>query len=786
MAQDWFALHAPKAKPTSEPARDWFAQNAARKPASPDDFTDRPSTPDGSAAGRFARGAWDMLNPVTIAEGLYGAVRHPVDTGKALVGAQLEQFGKAADAFKEGRYSEAAGYAGAGVLPVIGPVAANIGEQIGGGDVAGGLGAATGVIAPMAAARPVAGAVARKASKLKARAAAAVTPAPEVADAARWALEQGVPVDVATASGNRVVSGAKNLADRSLGGTVVGERAARMRAESMAKLGRNLANKAAPGAQTPETAGRSVLGAVDDVIKREAGVADDAYGRVRAAERAAMPDDVPVSRPVSPKIPVEEGFIGHWLADDLQEMGYQAGGVTKRMAREAYENWRPGDAESARHGIGQQAARVAGTPTLQMFHDAGITGSRMEIADRIRRVLNGSSNDAKVKNLLGAMREAWDGQRFDWQLVSDERMAATGLKRSQMKSPVTMPAQELPGFERMFFGDAAGVVASGTEPMQFAVPMQAAKENLRPILDRLLRKKELTGQLMGDEARAATALDALVSGPDHAPLSVVDAALGDLKTASRAAIPELRTSGQGVAAQAVKELEALVQARAKDAGVWDDLRAGRDATIAKWSAAETLDALRAEPVQTFRALTQNADAAVEKLQAVKKIAPGEMPKIGRAYLENMLDLATSEGGFGREARLWADWQKLGDSTKALIFPDAELRSALDKFFLVGKKMAENPNPSGTSYVAGIGAQGGLLVTNPASGAATVLAGAAVSKMLNSPTLARLLVEGMQTPKSAPAARSLAARIRVAAQNAAKQAAPAAPAFGAAVQPQGRR
>lgn len=743
-----------------------------RRPARPEDFT--PSTaPQGSAVGRFARGAWDMVNPIAMVEGVASAVRHPIDTAAGIVGAQVDQGRKALEAAREGRYSEAAGYGAAALLPVVGPVAAGIGEEIGRGDVAGGLGKAAGLLGPMVAARPAAAAAQKGATRAREAVRAALAPADEVSDAARWALEQGVPVDVATVSGNRVVRAAKAAADSSLGGALPGTKAARLRQESMARLGRDLAKKAAPDAATPETAGAGVRGAVENVIRKEAATADDAYARVRRAEANAMPDDVPVDRRVASGRSVDQGFIGHWLADDLNEMGYQAGGRTKKGYDIAAQEWMPGDSDAARYGIGVGSGRVAGTPTQEMFHAAGVSGSRAEIAEKVRRYLRGESNNPRIGALIDAMGEAWDGQRFDFQLLTDDTLARTGLKRSDFKSPVTMPSLEAPGASKFFGDQAEGLAASGTEPMQLAVPLAGARDALRPIYDRLRRKKELTGNLMGDDGRAIAALDALISGPEYAPLSVVDAALGDLKAAARgAAMPELRTGGQGVAAQAVKELETVVQQRAKAAGVWDDLRLGRDATIAKWTAAETLDNLRAEPVQTFRMLTQAGDAAIDRLRAVEKAAPHELPKIGRAFLDDLLDTATAEGGFGKEARIWSDWQRLGDQTKAALFPDRELRTSLDRFFLVGKKMAENPNPSGSALVAQIPGQIALTFVDPVSSAATVVAGGAISKALNSPRLAKLLTEAMQTPANAPAARSLAARLRVA-----LQATPAAAALG---------
>src|SRR3990167_5079331 len=119
----------------------------------------------GRAVGRFLRGGGQMLNPVTIAQGLYQATRHPIDTGSALLSAQGEQFGKAREAFTQGRYSEAAGHGVAGVMPIVGPVAANIGEHAATGDIAGAAGQTVGLVAPFAVGGVVRGRLAQRARR---------------------------------------------------------------------------------------------------------------------------------------------------------------------------------------------------------------------------------------------------------------------------------------------------------------------------------------------------------------------------------------------------------------------------------------------------------------------------------------------------------------------------------------------------------------------------------------------------------------------------------------------
>lgn len=108
-------------------------------------------SPEGSATERGVSGAWKNLNPLTAIEGLYGAARHPLDTAGAILDANLRELKKANEDRKAGRYSEMVGHGGAGLIPLIGPAAAAAGERIASGDVAGGVGEATGLLAPFAA-----------------------------------------------------------------------------------------------------------------------------------------------------------------------------------------------------------------------------------------------------------------------------------------------------------------------------------------------------------------------------------------------------------------------------------------------------------------------------------------------------------------------------------------------------------------------------------------------------------------------------------------------------------
>ena len=68
-----------------------------------------------------------------------------------------------------------------------------------------------------------------------------------------------------------------------------------------------------------------------------------------------------------------------------------------------------------------------------------------------------------------------------------------------------------------------------------------------------------------------------------------------------------------------------------------------------------------------------------------------------------------------------------------------------------KMMAENPNPSGTAHTAISLAQGGLILAEPLTGATVQIGSGALSAMLHSPKVVKLLTRGMRLPLANKAA-----------------------------------
>jgi hypothetical protein len=255
--------------------------------------------------------------------------------------------------------------------------------------------------------------------------------------------------------------------------------------------------------------------------------------------------------------------------------------------------------------------------------------------------------------------------------------------------------------------DESTPVLGTRERIGLPVDLRQAKQILTPLYERLLREKEIAPASMGGKAQALLALDRMMNGPDVAPASVVDGALSDLKAMARTDIPELRTTGQGIVAQAIKLLEPKLQ-EAVRRGAGGDARArGRarqhagealgPATCCGNSSATMRIARAGDHLsQAHGAEGQRNVSLLRKVQRARAGANAEARRAGIS--SSSWTRRRREGGFDKAGRLQAEWQRLGPQTKTILFQEPDQRKALDNFFLLAKRIAENPNPSGTAHV----------------------------------------------------------------------------------------
>ncbi len=271
-----------------------------------------------------------------------------------------------------------------------------------------------------------------------------------------------------------------------------------------------------------------------------------------------------------------------------------------------------------------------------------------------------------------------------------------------------------------------------TQPMQMPVDVREAKQALQPVYDQMRRQMPITQQQANPGLKA---IQNIIEGPDYGPLSQVDRDLSAIKAVAR--------EQGGMAKLAVKALDTAVQKTAADAGpgVQAALEEGRAQTVAKYATSDVLDTLHDEPVRTIKALTAPKDSAIQSLRAVLTQVPEQAPVIARAYLDDLME----------QPQKVASWNKFGDQTKAALFPDGSAAN-LDRFFELTDRISKtNVNPSGSGYMAALGAQGAMLWYDPLHAVPLQITGAVLSKLARSQAAMRALTRGMTMPAASPVA-----------------------------------
>lgn len=609
------------------------------------------------------------------------------DMVRGIVGAHKDQYYKGKQAFHEGRYSEAAGHFTAAGLPMVGPAAAQAGELIGTGDpaqMARGMGQGVGLVAPFLRPR-----------ESPAPAAAASSVPPEI----QFAEDRGVPLDAATVSDNRVVKHAQAAADHTIGGSLVATPARAAQAAAMERVGGELADQAHPAVVTPEQAGLSVADALKQKIAGHVDTANAAYDRLRELEQAPG-NRMEIAHPVEPG-PVDA--LPGWQKGQLRRIAHEMDAV-------GYEG-RTWNAVADKSGNAGDFDIVAGHAGAPVYHDilAKLEGAsrptRGEVQGAIETYVAGGP-ETPIARAARAVAE---------QRVNDA---------AQVSRP-TLPPDAMQTPLRAEAGRA--------EEIGLPVELASVKASLKPLAEQLRRQMPITQQQANPGLKA---IQNILDGPDWAPLSQVDRDLSTIKTLAR--------EHGGLAKRAVSDLGAAVQ-KAADAGgpeVSGALKAGREATIAKYATTDVLERLHDEPVKTIKALTAPKDSAIQYLRQVTNQVPAQAAPIARAYLEDLLDKPNAV----------AEWSKLGSETKKILFPSPGHAAALDNFFALRARLASRVvNPSGSGHQAALVGQAAAAVAAPVLTLLTELGAATVAKLLREPAVVQAINRGLSLPPTATAA-----------------------------------
>lgn len=630
----------------------------------------------------------------------------PMNAVRGLLAAQGKVGHEAVEAWRRGDQATGIRKAIDWLIPVLGPVLDEAADKMARGQTWRGAGEAVGLAGALAIPTAIEAATARVPAVARNR-------NPLEAAAVQFGQERGVPIDAATATGNPFVRNVQTATANTPLGSVPAMRGQAAQTAALQRVGRELADGVYPEAVAPEQAGEGLRQSLNFQVRKYHGRATDAYDKLRRYEadpELAEQVPAPAARIAQAALDQEaQRTVGRtptpaeWaelrrMREELDSQRFQGGGLVKNSALAAGEEQ-------------TFVRRSAGAP---VYHD-------------ILQAAPGTSQMSRAE-VQTALDQALVSGRFTNAAKGALAVAKQRLEGSWRVSRPTLP----PG---------AGAVETPTASMLLPADVRAAKTALRPAYDRLMRQLPVTQQRSSPGLKA---IENIVNGPDHVPVTVLDADLSAIKGIARGAdLPELRDVSQGLAAKAVAELDGAVRAAVAKAGpdAVKALEEGRAATRAKYAVAEVLGALRDEPVQAFNQAIYAKDAGIGRLRDFARHAPAELPRIGRAYLEDLLAKATADGGFDKAQTVQQSWANLGPETKRLLFKEPGQVQALDNYFRLAKLITRNPNPSGTALVGtSLGSLQGLFFA-PVPTAAANASTWAISALLRNPKAVRLFTKG---------------------------------------------
>ena len=713
------------------------------------------SQPPPQTFGHAASNWWDQVNPVAnykgLSDTLYKLVTHPVQTLTQVGEANDMPRVAAAEAFKRGDYTEGVRHGLNWLLnaiPGVGSTEEKASDAAQHGDLAGGIGITAGVLTNLLLAKGL-----PKSVPVAPRVAADLTP--EEASAVAFADKNEIPISQATRTGSKPLANLQASVANAPGGAKIAKTAAANTRAALGSTGERLAGEAPQPPFEVAPNGHAVFHATGPDGSNLAITASKDSTQGYQAFNPQNPATADLHNLQPDKL---DSMLGSnaWRKQ-LADVGYTPENVT------GFTSFYPSrDGKTMLPGMTYVAPQFRRQGLATAMYDAtqrnmpdGMTlgsGAQRPMGEAFRAEYDQrppvedlpqvpsatpESAGAGVTSALGDLsRQQGAGATKAYTALEQIEANPKNLQTIQTGSKTTQSAVLGPE------GQPITSTAPVTKQIALPVDMRSAKTALQPVLDRLEQEMPLAQQ---QSSRGLQAIRNVIGQDDYVPASVADQNLSALKQLQREAV---HPKTLWLANKAVNAVAPLVDAAVAQAGpdATAALNEGRALTKAKYATDATADQLQTEPVRLFNQLTAQKDTAINLLRDVRAKAPGSMPAVGRAYLEGLMDSATSEGGKPGAGTAYSQWQKLGPQTKQILFPSAEARSELDNFFALAKKTGENPNPSGTAYVNG----SRFVVEHPITGVPYVLYNNALARLLFNPSKAKLLQTGMRLPLRSPA------------------------------------
>lgn len=399
---------------------------------------------------------------------------------------------------------------------------------------------------------------------------------------------------------------------------------------------------------------------------------------------------------------------------------------------------------AGQRGLETSEKNLRNVPATQNRAERFYNAQEEDLAAAGRRRVQGASRSAYgtkpvVTNPYGAgsaVQEALTDRIDRLRDYADKLYDSTRQTTARNVKEVQTGTREVPASTVL---DPSGnpAVPARTEPvmskLQSPVDLKTVRSQLKPIYDELTRNLPEARRANSPAYRALD--DLMKSDAQQMNAMDFDKFLGAVKAITRNGDSSiLSNQSQRLARQVIGAGERQFQQAIAGAGpnVVDKLNRARKAVAEYHNTADFLESLRSEPGALYSNLTNGGDRAVNALREIGNKAPKALQTVGRTYLEEMMDKATREGGFGRSAGVKADWEKLGAETKELIFGQ-KLTKDMDDFLLAAKRLtpaqgsATADRASALLHYGDIGAAIAEFVAGSATGHAGVgAAGAAAT------------------------------------------------------------
>jgi len=631
-------------------------------------------------AENLVQGAQGVAN---LGEGIWNTVRHPYQsfvTGEKGIGKGLSDIGaaqdalrlKVADAWRRGDYPAAAQNALYYMIPMLGPQLSEQSEMASRGEWGRALGHAYGTAAQLLAPEALKGTQIPLSPRIQVR--SQLNPV-EAANQA-WLESKGVETPLSMQTGSETARHLEGAVRRDIGGARYAEEARQATRAGVRSLAeqtqqqmypvpvspqeagatvrgqlqsnliselQNVSQRAYPAATTPEMAGNAVIGRIQSEITRFKQLADQAYGRVSRVVR-----DRRNVKQVPKQVQTPQGWDTVTDPQDNVVMEDMPLPVDMRPMKMAL---RPIAAEYART---MDPTRRNASLGLSTMYD----------------IIKGPD----FKPLTQAEK--------DLGLLKDAARSETGLANLRTESQ-GLAAHSVGQFQ----SDIDSTLASAYGGQQGLADLQAGRGHTAQQWGIYDTARETFGKRDLSQIEPVSIQQRLTWGRD--------AGIEGLKKIAAIAPDQMRQVGRAFIDSGGK-WETLGNETKKVLFRNPKLIQDLDSYYAQKARLGPLTEM--EPVKLFDRLTRDRDATIGELREVAQQAPAKMPRLGRAVFEEIVDRIFREGDIKHTQEALNTWDALGKEGKQIIYGNPALISDAENTILALKRLAAEPNPSGSGYI----------------------------------------------------------------------------------------